>query len=152
MNPELAKYATVFFFGAVKFLFAPIFGVSLGVSFLPMFLLTVSGMMTSVTIFTYAGLPIREAMLKRFWKKRKVFTKQNRRIVRIWRKYGVVGVAFFTPSFFSPIIGTLIAVSFGEHKGRILFYMFLSALFWGVVFCSIFIYLGTHFSHNLIHK
>ncbi|NJL14022.1 MAG: hypothetical protein HC913_14110, partial [Microscillaceae bacterium] len=65
--------------------------------------------------------------------RRRIFTPRNRRAVLIWRKYGLWGIALLTPIFFSPIIGTLIAVSFERQSSRIVLFMFLSALFWSVV-------------------
>jgi hypothetical protein len=53
--------------------------------------------------------------------------------VNIWRKYGLKGVAFFTPILLTPIGGTILAVSFGESKGKIFLYMLCSAIFWGII-------------------
>ena len=51
--------------------------------------------------------------------------------VSIWRKWGSFGVAFLTPVLFSPIVGTLLMVSLGEKKNRLISYMAFSAFFWG---------------------
>jgi len=94
--------------------------------------------MTSVLIFSLLGTSAKEKIFKRWQRKKKLFTPRNRRMVRILRKYGLKGVAFLTPVFLSPIIGTVMAASFGESKRRIFFYMLGSAVFWGVIF-SVFI-------------
>jgi hypothetical protein len=91
-------------------------------------------MMTSVLIFSLLGAGVRAKLFNRRKKKRRLFTSRNRRIVRIWRRYGLSGVAFLTPLIFSPILGTIVASSFGEPWKRIFVYMFVSAVFWGVVF------------------
>jgi hypothetical protein len=90
-------------------------------------------MMTSVLIFSLLGAGVRAKLFNRK-KKRRLFTSRNRRIVRIWCRYGLTGVAFLTPLIFTPILGTIIASSFGEPWKRIFVYMFVSAVFWGVVF------------------
>jgi hypothetical protein len=46
----------------------------------------------------------------------------------------LAGVAVLTPLLFTPIGGTIIAVSFGAPKEKILFYMFISASFFAVLF------------------
>ena len=69
---------------------------------------------------------------------RKIFSKRSRKIVRIWRKYGLMGVAFLTPVLFSIPIGTIIANSFETNKQKIFVYMFLSIVFWSVTFIAIF--------------
>ncbi|MBK7684343.1 MAG: hypothetical protein IPJ26_18620 [Bacteroidetes bacterium] len=70
--------------------------------------------------------------------KRKVFTKKNRRIVQIWKKYGLMGIAIVTPIFLSIPIGTIIANSLEARKKKILLYMFFSILFWSVAMITVF--------------
>ena len=63
---------------------------------------------------------------------KKIFTKRNRKIVVIWKKYGLVGIAFLTPVILSIPIGTLIANSLVPDKKKIMVYMFFSVLFWAI--------------------
>jgi hypothetical protein len=62
-----------------------------------------------------------------------LFTTRNRRKVRIWNKYGILGVSFLTPVILSPIGGALIANAFGEKKYKIFMWMTVMALIWGFV-------------------
>ncbi|WP_245532640.1 hypothetical protein [Bernardetia litoralis] len=124
-----------------KFIFGCVGGAVRGFSYLETLIVTVLGMMASVIIFTFFGLAIRRWFFVVFRKKRKVFSKRSRKMVIIWRKYGIIGVAFMTPLFFSPIGGTLIAVSFGERKERIFFHMLWSSILWAAIFA----YITTHF-------
>ncbi|WP_338760715.1 hypothetical protein WAF17_14110 [Bernardetia sp. ABR2-2B] len=126
-------YLVVFAMSMFKFIFGCVGGAVRGFSYLETVLITVLGMMTSVVIFTFFGIAIRKWFYSNFRKKRKIFSKNSRRIVKIWRKYGIIGVAFLTPILFSPIAGTLIAVSFGEDKKRIFFHMFWSAILWAAI-------------------
>jgi hypothetical protein len=64
---------------------------------------------------------------------RKVFTRRNRRMVKVWRRYGLLGVAFLTPVVFSIPVGTIVANSLVRNKKKIFLYMFLSVLFWSVL-------------------
>jgi hypothetical protein len=126
-------YLVVFAMSMFKFIFGCVGGAVRDFSYFETVLVTVLGMMTSVVIFTFFGIAIRNWFFKAFPRKRKIFSKRNRRIVKIWRKYGIIGVAFLTPVLFSPILGTLIAVSFGEDKKRIFFHMLWSAILWAVI-------------------
>ena len=63
-------------------------------------------------------------------------------MVKLWRKRGMLGVAFLTPVLFSPIIGTMIAISFGEQKRNIIIKMLISAIFLGTIFSFIASYWG----------
>lgn len=63
---------------------------------------------------------------------KKVFTPRNRRLVKIWRKYGLVGIAFLTPVLISIPIGTIIANNMIHNKKKIFLYMFISIVFWSI--------------------
>ncbi|WP_375562890.1 hypothetical protein ACE193_10315 [Bernardetia sp. OM2101] len=126
-------YLVVFAMSMFKFIFGCVGGAVRGFSYFETVLITVLGMMTSVVIFTFFGIAIRNWFFIAFKRKRKVFSKRSRRIVKIWRKYGIIGVAFLTPVLFSPIVGTLISISFGERKERIFFHMLWSAILWAVI-------------------
>lgn len=70
--------------------------------------------------------------------KPKVFTKRNRKIVKIWARYGLAGIALVTPVILSIPIGTLIANSLVSDRRKIILYMFCSILFWSVLMTSLF--------------
>lgn len=97
-------------------------------------ILMITGMMFSVILLTTLFGDIFYGFLKKtMFKDRKVFSNKTRRIVKVWSKWGLLGISFFTPILFSPVGGTLIAISFGEHKKRIILYMFVSAVFWAPI-------------------
>jgi membrane protein DedA with SNARE-associated domain len=139
---QWAKYISVLIASMLKFIGGPLSGVALGLHWVETFVCTVAGMMASVFIFTFLGQTLKYTLLRRFYKARRLFTPRNRRIVRIWRKYGMAGVAFLTPLILTPIGGTIVAASFGESKAKIFFYMLVSALFWGLIFTLIIDELG----------
>lgn len=135
---DFAKYIAVYTSSMVKFIAGPLLGAGSGLALWETVLFTILGMMTSVFLFsTIAGKKVRELVLKIFYKNRKLFSPKTRRTVKIWRSYGLTGVAFLTPVLFSPIGGTLIASSFGESKKRIFVYMLASSIFWGTLFSTI---------------
>ncbi len=136
----LLKYLSVLGVSMAKFLLGPLLGLSYGFNWLEIFLPTCSGMIATSILLSWAGLPLRQWLLSFRKTKPKLFTKRNRRMVRIWRSYGIKGIAFLSPLIFSPPGGTLIAVSFGERKRNIIFWMTLSAIFWGGVFSTVAIY------------
>ncbi len=70
--------------------------------------------------------------------KKRIFTKRNRRIVRIWKKYGLTGIAIITPVILSIPIGTIIANSLESNRKKIILYMLLSILFWSITMTGIF--------------
>lgn len=118
----------------LKFVGGPTIGAAVGLSYWETILFTVLGMMTTVVIISYFGKNIRHWYYSSIFKNRmrRKFTKSNRRFVFIWRKYGILGVSFLTPVFFSPILGTLLVITFGGPKKLMFIYMFLSAVFWAL--------------------
>jgi hypothetical protein len=130
----LKAFSLVYIPSMLKFIFGPFGGYAAGLNLVTTILGTVFGMMTVVFLFTYSGNWIKEKVLPRFFKKKNKFTVGNRRFVNIWKRYGLTGVALLTPILLTPIGGTLLAVSSGSPKDKIIFYMFLSASFWAVIF------------------
>ena len=134
MWEEILKAIPVYFSSMLKFIFGPIGGYAAGLNLITTILVTVAGMMTVVLSFTYAGNWLREKVIHRFFGKRKKFSESNRKFVRIWKKYGLFGVAALTPIFLTPIGGSILAVSSGSPKEKIVLFMFISASVWSVIF------------------
>jgi hypothetical protein len=131
---EFINYGMVFLWGMFKFIGGIITGKAQEMAPWLTALITSAGMMTSIVVFSFGlGKPFHNFILRKFYKNRKLFTKGNRRKVKIWTSYGLGGVAFLTPILFSPIGGAMIANSFGADKKSIILYMLVSALFWGLV-------------------
>ena len=137
MGERIFKYCTVFLMSMLKFVIGPVTGIYAGLSIVETALLTTLGMMASVLLFTFGGTVARDWWFATFRHDRKLFSPRNRKIVKFWLKYGIKGLAFFTPIIFSPIVGTLLAVSFGESKERIFRFMLIGALFWAFVLSSV---------------
>lgn len=144
MWEEILKAIPVYFASMLKFILGPVGGYTAGLNLLTTILSTVFGMMTIVFVFTYSGNWFREKVLSRFVKKKNKgkFSGSSKRFVTIWKKYGLPGVALLTPLFLTPIGGTLLAISSGSPKDKIIFYMFLSAAFWAVIFSMAIYFFG----------
>jgi membrane protein DedA with SNARE-associated domain len=134
MTEEILKAIPIFVFCLFKFIMGPTLGYAAGLHIITTIVVTVLGMMTSVVAFTYFGDWLRMKLLKRWMSKRKRFTPGNRQAVRIWNRFGIVGVAILTPILFTPILGTIIAVAFGSPKEKLLLYMFISASVFATLF------------------
>lgn len=133
-------FTLVYLPSMLKFIFGPFAGYTAKLHVVTTIIATVAGTMTIVLAFSFAGDWIRERVINRFFPKRKRFSERNRRFVTIWKKYGVAGVAFLTPLILTPIGGTLLAISFGSPRDKLILYMLISASGWATVF-SLAIYL-----------
>lgn len=139
MWEEILRAIPVYFSSMLKFILGPLGGYASGLNLVTTILTTVFGMMTVVFLFTYFGDWIRAKVFSRFKSNKVKSDARNKRLAKIWKKFGLPGVALLTPIILTPIGGTLLAVSSGSPKEKIIFYMFISAAVWSVIF-SISIY------------
>lgn len=142
MWETVLKIVSVYFSSMLKFILGPVGGYAAGLNLVTTILTTVAGMMTVVLLFTFSGNWIRQNIIHRLFKKKSKFSVSNKKFVAIWTKYGLLGVAALTPLFLTPIGGTLLAVSSGSPKEKIIFFMFISAAVWSLIFSSAIYFFG----------
>lgn len=142
MWKEILIAIPVYLSSMLKFIFGPVGGYAAGLELITTILATIAGMMTVVLSFTYAGNWFREKVINRFFGKRKKFSESNRKFAKIWKKYGLVGVAALTPILLTPIGGTILAISSGSPKEKIILFMFVSASVWAIVLSVTIYYFG----------
>jgi hypothetical protein len=71
-------------------------------------------------------------------KPKRIFTKRSRRLIKIWKTYGLAGIAFITPCIISIPVGTVIANALESNRKKIFLYMFISVVFWSLTIHSLF--------------
>ncbi len=128
----LEKYWVVILSTAVKFFMGPAAGLGLGLSWLETAVCTIIGMMLTVLMLVFLSNQLNQ-LVQYFRKgKPKLFSKRTRFAVRLWKKMGIMGIACLTPLFFTPVGGTLLALSFKANKISIITSMLFFAVFWGI--------------------
>jgi hypothetical protein len=123
-------YAGLFGFSTFKFMFAPLGGPLAHLTFIETYCSCVAGAIFSAAIFYFSS----EYFLIRAHKKRvaaieaaklkglvlpskKKFTRTNKTIVRLKRRFGIYGISMYAPFFFSVPIGSIITAKFyGKDK------------------------------------
>ncbi len=133
MKTTLLKYLSVALGSALKFFGGPITGVILQLTWIETAICSVVGMMFTVILLTYVGKGFQAWLKKRRKTSPKKFSKTTRIAVNIWKKFGIVGIAFLTPPLFTPIFGPILAVAFKVPRASIFLWMFISASFWGLL-------------------
>jgi hypothetical protein len=146
MWEEIVKAITLVILPSMlKFIIGPFAGKASGLHFLTTAISTAIGMMISVFAFTYFGEFIRTRILRKLVRKKKdVPPLKNKSFVA---RFGLAGIAFFTPILLTPIGGTLLAVSFTRQKEKIILFMSISAFVWSFIITTT-VYLG----YNAIMK
>ncbi len=145
MVDEVLVYITIYLLCMVKIIFGPAMGFSAGLHPLVSTLLTIAGMMTTISFFGFFGERLRHTRFIRFFKFKKVFSKKSRKFVTIWKKYGIIGISFLTPILLSPLGGGILAVAFGGSRKKMMGYMFVFSVMWSFVITYAFYYSGNTF-------
>lgn len=129
-----AKYISVVLASMLKFIAGPITGIALGLTWVETACCTLLGMMLTVLLIIFLG-KVAQQIIKSYQKQKpRLFSKRARLSVKVWQKSGITGIALLTPLLFTPIGGTLIAVSFKVTPLKIIVQM----LFWGAIWAIIF--------------
>jgi hypothetical protein len=69
---------------------------------------------------------------------KKIFSKRSRRMVKIWKRWGLLGLAALTPVLFSIPIGTFFMIRLEKNKNKIFMYMFVSITCWSLIITTFF--------------
>lgn len=127
------KYFSVAMAAALKFFAGPITGLALGLTWYETALCSALGMMVSVVLTTYIGKGIQSLIAR--WRKAspRKFSKSSRLAVRIWQRFGIIGIALLTPLLFTPIGGTILALALRVQRQAIFFWMLVSGVSVGLV-------------------
>lgn len=123
-------YLTLFGLSTIKFMFAPFAGPEMKLNFFETYLSCVSGAFVAAVVFYFSS----EYFMLRARKKRltalhrsitegtplkmkKSFTRFNKLIVKLKRRFGIYGIAFYAPLFLSVPVGSIVTAKFyGKEK------------------------------------
>jgi hypothetical protein len=151
------KILIVFAVSSIKFLIAPALGFSMGLNFVQTLLSTTAGGISGVFVFFFLSrwfLVLYSRYFAEYMHKIRVkiytflnkeipifipakkFTKRNRLIVKVVRKYGLVGIVVLTPIFLSIPLGTFLATRYYSANRFLLVYLCGSVLFWSLFMSS----------------
>ncbi|HLG03200.1 MAG TPA: hypothetical protein VI731_06370, partial [Bacteroidia bacterium] len=142
---------------SVKFLLAPFDAERNHLNFGEAFAVTTIGGAIGIILFYYAGKKITHwwrkmlAVLRALFtgksvfkaqpRKRKNITSGRRFIVRVKKRFGLIGVAFVTPSIISIPFGAMVAAQFFRKRKAVLVYLLVSLVFWSLILNGIAQYL-----------
>lgn len=131
---EILSSIVIFLMSTVKFFAGLVMAlVSNYMTIIPSYLTTVGGGILGVFAFTYFGDAIGRGYNKMFPNRKKVvFSKSSRFLVKFRRNFGLPGVAMLTPLLSIPL-GIIISMSLTKNKTRIILLMALSFAIWANV-------------------
>jgi hypothetical protein len=71
---------------------------------------------------------------------KKVFTRKNRRIVRIKQKYGLFGIALITPLLLSIPVGVFLVVRYYKSSSTKFIYLITANIFWSIIYTGFYMF------------
>ncbi len=114
--------------GALDVWVGIITGVAMGLSPFLSGAVSIASAVVGVTLVVVAG----ERLQGRIYRSRRL-AKRRTRIERVWKRYGIPGVALQAPLLTGPLLATILALGLGAPPRPLLYWMFASIVLWGVV-------------------
>jgi len=114
--------------GALDVWVGIITGVALGLSPVLSGAVSIASAVVGVTLVVVAG----ERLQGRIYRSRRL-ARRRERIERVWKRYGIPGLALQAPLLTGPLLATLLALALGAPPRSLLVWMLASVVLWGLV-------------------
>ena len=137
---EIKQIAGIFTLSTVKFGFGGVpWAVFANYNFFKAVTITTAGGVTGSIVFANISEWVLENWHKfrqRYWPQKKEKQKSildNKFFHKVKDRWGLAGIAFFTPIVLSIPIGAILAVRFYQDKQKVISYMLISIVIWDVI-------------------
>jgi hypothetical protein len=141
----LTKVAVVIFWSAVKYLLGFFMAVGFGFSFMETMLYNVGGGMIGVVFYLYLWDFLFHLRMKYFPPKPITgikMSKTRRFLVRVIKKYELMGIVILTPVLLTPPVGTIISITLERNKWKIKRMMLISFTLWTLGLYAVYTFFG----------
>lgn len=129
----LIAYILVFLLAAIPFFeivgVIPI-GVVAGLHAVPVTIIAFIGNMLTIVIVILLTDKIKDWLRKRKEQNPEKAKKREERATRIWKRYGLPGLALISPILIGSHLGAVLAMGFGGTKKQIMSWMTISLFVW----------------------
>ena len=125
---QLSKILSTAAAGALDVWVGIITGLALGLSPALSGAVSVAGGLAGVTLVVALGGQLRDLI----YRSRRL-ARRRERIERVWKRYGIPGVALQAPLLTGPVLATLLALALGAPARPLLLWMLASVVLWGAV-------------------
>lgn len=147
------KITQVFLLAMIKYFYAPMYGVALGMSFWANFIAAAIGGSIAFTVyFFFVGKVATffhwlaevtdwkrpKIRIKRRKPRNRIFIKRNRMIVKLRRNYGMWGIILLTPVLLSLPVGAFLLRKYYHHEKKALPIMIVSIVVEGFFLCILY--------------
>jgi hypothetical protein len=154
---EVLKVGTVILFCSLFFskLGMPAAVILFKFNFVKVFAASCAGGIGGTIFYTYLSAAIINwwndyKHRKLAWKKKSVFSKRNRRIIKIKNKFGLTGIAILTPVLLSIPLGAFLGERFYKDKRKVILSISVWVVIWSVAFYFIYYFFYDFFKGWLL--
>lgn len=125
---------------STRFTWGPLMTASSGFSYWETFFTALIGGTLGTFFYYYSAHYLYLWLKKRAERKgnKKVFTKTNRKIIRVKHKFGIWGIALLTPPVFSIMIGTMVAYRFYKTQKSTIPILLVSVVIYDFIYTSLY--------------
>ena len=124
----LLKFLSTAAAGALDVWVGIITGMALGLSPALSGAVSIASALVGVTLAVVAG-----GRLQHLIYRSRRLAKRRERIERVWKRYGIPGVALQAPLLTGPLLATVLALGLGAPPRPLLCWMLASIVLWGAV-------------------
>jgi hypothetical protein len=125
---QLLKLLSTAAAGALDVWVGIITGLALGLSPAVSGALSIASALAGVALVVALGGRLRPLI----YRSRRL-AKRRERLERVWKRYGIPGVALPAPLLTGPLLATLLALALGAPARSLLVWMIASVVLWGLV-------------------
>jgi putative small multi-drug export protein len=125
---QLLKLLSTAAAGALDVWVGIITGVAVGLSPALSGAVSITSALAGVTLVVAVGGRLQQLIYRS-----RQLAKRRERVERVWKRYGIPGLALQAPLLTGPLLATLLALSLGAPPRPLLLWMLASVVFWGVV-------------------
>ena len=125
---EVLKLLSTAAAGALDVWIGIITGVALGLSPALSGAVSIASAIVGVTLVVAVGGRLQQLIYRS-----RHLAKHRERVERVWKRYGIPGVALQAPLLTGPLLATLLALALGAPPRSLLWWMLASVVFWGAV-------------------
>jgi putative small multi-drug export protein len=125
---QLLKLLSTAAAGALDVWVGIITGVAVGLSPALSGAVSITSALAGVTLVVAVGGRLQQLIYRS-----RQLAKRRERVERVWKRYGIPGLALQAPLLTGPLLATLLALSLGAPPRPLLLWMLASVVFWGMV-------------------
>jgi hypothetical protein len=125
---QLLKLLSTAAAGALDVWVGIITGLALGLSPALSGAVSIASALAGVTLVVAAGGRLRHLIYRS-----RTLAKRRERIERVWKRYGIPGVALQAPLLTGPLLAALLALALGAPPRPLLLWMLANVVLWGAV-------------------